>query len=1212
MKNGVWRQMMKVLVSLASRVASLAVNQFSLSRALLLCLLILGVTSQAFGQNATIVGTVTDSSGAAVANATITITHAETGKVFHLTSNADGQYVAPDLPIGHYSIKVEASGFKAAEQKGVVLQVGDRTRLDYQMAVGGASETVTVEANAVRVQTDSGEVSNVITDQQLAQISVNGRSIYQLAALTPGASSQINNFVNTPVGGDNNVEFNGLRQNHNIYLLDGGEDDDRGGAGGMSIAPSTDAIAEFRALTSNYSADYGLSSGATMTMVLKSGTNTLHASAWEFNRNDAFDARGFFNPAPNKLAKLRLNVFGFNVGGPVTFGKLYNPERKKTFFFYNMEWRRLIQGNTNTAQPVPIPATYGGNFTGFLPADAKDVNNIPIPNSGLHAPCANQISSTQQAIFASAGQALSTPDASGNCTPNTKVGVAQNPTFVPFNANRLPFVDGNAAALANAGIFPAPTSGNQFLGSVNTPTNLKEEVVRIDHNFTSKFSVFGHYIAEQVSQGYAISQWSGANIPTVGDTFGNPSYSAVIHTTYTISPTLLNEVAFNYNGNRINIIPQPGAGLASLALPSGYSSATSRLFTGPNNLNRIPNIDLKGSTGTQFEISSWPWRNKADDYQIRDDLSWTKGAHQLKFGFSWALYKKVQDLFGQTQGGFNFDGTFTGNDFADFLLGDSKSYQELAVQDKGFWNNVSWASYVQDNWRVNRRLTLNLGLRWDGVPHTYEANNRMGNFYNSLYDPAKKALLNPDGTINSASPGLGFSPNPILAGVPLYLNGIGIPGKNGIPKGLVDNHWAAFGPRIGFAYDVTGGGKTVVRGGFGLMYERIQGNDMYDAGPNIPFSLQVSTSGPVEMDNPRLSLKTGAAAALPINPASITGLNRKAYKLPSSYQWSLGVQHSLSTKTVVSVAYVGNTNRFQSDRTEYNLPLQSALPGIINGGQYNTAPGLPFPGFRSIRLSTNEANSHYHGLQFDVNSQVGRDLYLRAFYTYSKTIDPGTGSNGGQDLQNTSNPSLGWSYDVLPGGYHPTQVDVVNFIYDIPLFRGNQSRLLKSTLGGWEVSGIVTMESGIPINIGLTGGQGGNGLPNATNRPNLVGRLSYPQTVLTCATCKQAIQYIDPAAFALPTLGSFGNLGHNAVRGPGRDNWNLSLFKSFVFSETRGSRLEFRVETFNTWNHTQFNQVAKDVSFDKKTFARITATNFGQFTSAFDPRIMQLGLKLYF
>jgi hypothetical protein len=1156
------------LFSSCGRSVFSALKHVRLHHVFLLCLAFVALSFTVCAQDATIVGTLTDPSGASVPNVKITATNTETGLSHTTTTSDSGQYVFPELKIGHYDVKAEASGFKTAEQKGIVLQVGDRSRIDFQMQLGGAQETVTVEANAVRVQTDSGEQSNVITDQQMAQLSVNGRSIYQLAQLTPGASSQINGFVNTPVGGDSNVEFNGMRQNHNIYLLDGGEDDDRGGAGGMSIAPSTDAIAEFRALTSNYSADYGLSSGATMTMVLKSGSSTLHASAWEFNRNDALDSRNFFNPAPAKVAELRLNVFGFNVGGPVTLGKLYNRERKKTFFFYNMEWRRLIQGNVTNGQQVPLPSTYGGNF------GATTIN----------VPKASQVSAGVLA-----------KNCPGGVLP---AGVVQGS---PFPGNTIPtcMIDPNATALLSAGIFPGPTAGNIFNGPSTTPTNLKEEVVRIDHNFTSKFSVFGHFIAEQVSQGYSVSQWSGANVPTVGDTFGNPSYSAVVHATYAINPNLLNETAFNYNGNRINIIPFAGAGLSSLAIPAGFTS--NRLFTGPNNLSRIPNIDLNGSTGTHFEISSWPWVNKADDYQIRDDVSITKGAHQLKIGGSWALYKKIQDLFGQTQGGFGFDGTFTGNDFADFLLGNAKSYQELAVQDKGLWNNVSWAAYVQDNWRVNRKLTLNLGLRWDGVPHTYEANNRMGNFYPGLYNPANAAILNPNGTINPASPGLGTSPNPILAGVPLYLNGIGIPGQNGVPKGLVDNHWASFGPRLGFAYDLTGSGKTVVRGGFGIMYERIQGNDMYNAGPNIPFSLQVNAPAPVEFDNPSLSLATGTAGVLPINPADITGLNKAAYKQPASYQWSVGVQHSLGARTVLSASYVGNTNRYQNDYTQYNLPPQANLIPIINGtagANYATA-GVPYPGFRSIRLSTNEANSHYNALQIDVNSQVGKDLFLRAFYTLSRTIDPGTGSNGGQDLQDVSNPYAGWRYDVGPGGYDRTHNAVVNFIYDIPLFRHNDNRMLRTVVGGWEVSGILTFESGIPLNIGLSGGQSGNGLPNATNRPDKVGSIAYEHTVLASP---QAIQYINPAAFANPAIGSFGDLTHNAARGPGRDNWNMSLFKSFVFSESRGSRLEFRVETFNLWNHTQFNQVSNNFG----------SGNFGQFTSAFDPRILQIGLKLYF
>ena len=1131
---------------------------------------VVAFSCSAAGQQATIVGTVTDASGASVPNVNITVTNTESGAVKTIQTNTAGQYVIPDLNIGHYSVRAEAPGFKAAEKKNVVMQVGDRVRLDFEMQIGGVQEVVTVEADPIRVQTDSGEQSSVITGQQISQIAVSGRSMYQLAALVPGASSQIGGGgmsageVNTPVGGDASVEFNGLRQNHNIYLLDGGEDDDRGGAGGMSIAPSSDAIAEFRTLTSNYSADYGLSSGGTMAMVLKSGGSKFHASAWEFNRNDAFDARNYFNPAPQKVAELRLNVFGFNVGGPVTLGKFYNPERKRTFFFYNQEWRRLIQGGL-TNQPVPATSTYGGDF-------GNQVINVP------------------------GASAVSPSVLARNCPGGVlPAGISQG---APFPNHSIPscMISPNATSLLNAGIFPASntvSAGGEptFIGGNNSATNLQEEVVRIDHNFTSKLSIFGHFISEQVSQGFGVSQWSGANVPTVGDTFSNPSYSAVVHATYTISPTLLNETALNYNGNRINIVPFAGSGLKSLSLPSDYNSTSSRLFSGPNNDNRIPNIDLNGSLGSHFEIANWPWNNKADDYQLRDDVSWTKGAHQIKMGASWAIYKKVQDLFGTTQGAYNFDGTYTGSDFADFLLGDAKSYSELAVQDHGFWNNVSWAAYVQDNWRVNRYLTLNLGVRWDGVPHTYEANDRMGNFYPSLYKQADAAILLPDGTISPSSPGLGTSPNPILAGVPLYLNGIGIPEKSGIPKGLVNNHWAAFGPRVGFAYDLTGSGKTVVRGGFGIMYERIQGNDMYNAGPNIPFSLNV-TNNSVTLENPSVLLATGTVASKPINPASIAGLDIERYKQPASYQYSAGIQRQLNGRSVFSVSYVGNQNRHQNDYRQANLPSESFLPELIGGAQYNTAPGLPYPGFHSVDLSTNEANSHYNSLQADITSRV-RDLTLRAYYTLSRTVDPTLGGNGGGDLSNISNPYLGWKYDRGPGGYDRTHNAAVNFIYDIPLFRRSPNRFLSLTAGGWEISGIITMTSGLPINPQLTGGQSSNGLPNATNRPDLTGKISYPHKVGA---------WFNTSAFTVPAVGAWGNAGFNSLRGPGRDNWNLSLFKSFNFDESHNRRFELRAESFNIWNHTEFNQVSNGLG----------SSNFGQVTSAFDPRVFQFGAKLYF
>src|SRR6266550_710942 len=325
------------------KIPNLHANKLSNLRYLLiLFVLFAGLPFRASAQDATIVGTVTDPSGSVIANAKITVTNLETNLTRSITTNDSGQYVLPDLHIGHYNVKAEASGFKVAEQKGLVLNVGDRTRLDFQLVLGAASETVTVEANVVRVQADSGEVSNVIDGQQISQLAINGLGIYQLAALAPGASSEIDaSAPNTPVGGSAGVEYNGLRQNHNIYLLDGGEDDDRGGAGGMSIAPSSDAIAEFRTLTSNYSADYGLSSAGTNVMVLKSGTKDYHGAAWEFNRNDAFDARTYNNRPPNPVAELRQNTFGFNVGGPVDFWK----KEHKTFFFYNMEWRKYINGN---------------------------------------------------------------------------------------------------------------------------------------------------------------------------------------------------------------------------------------------------------------------------------------------------------------------------------------------------------------------------------------------------------------------------------------------------------------------------------------------------------------------------------------------------------------------------------------------------------------------------------------------------------------------------------------------------------------------------------------------------------------------------------------------------------------------------------------------------------------------------------------------------
>ncbi|HMJ61880.1 MAG TPA: carboxypeptidase-like regulatory domain-containing protein, partial [Bryobacteraceae bacterium] len=324
------------------------------------------------------VGTVTDQSGAVVPNAAITITNTDKNQTRRMKSNEAGQFIVADLLIGHYTVRAEASGFKVAEQKNITLNVGDRDRIDLKLEIGNTQESVTVEAAAIAVQSESGEVSSVITGQQVSQLATNGRSLYSLATLIPGASSNMADLnIPTSAGGDAGVSFNGLRQNHNLWMVDGGEASDRGGAGGMDVMPSMDAVAEFRAMTSNYSAEFGLSSAGTMALVLKSGARDFHASAWEFNRNDALDAANAINKANGvKTPELRFNTYGFNVSGPVFIPKVYNKDRDKTFFFYNMEWRKLIQGgNVNTT--VPPTSEYGGQFPGTItiPTSAQIANN---------------------------------------------------------------------------------------------------------------------------------------------------------------------------------------------------------------------------------------------------------------------------------------------------------------------------------------------------------------------------------------------------------------------------------------------------------------------------------------------------------------------------------------------------------------------------------------------------------------------------------------------------------------------------------------------------------------------------------------------------------------------------------------------------------------------------------------------------------------------
>jgi Carboxypeptidase regulatory-like domain len=1055
-------------------------------------------------QNSEIIGTVTDQTGAAVPDAKLVLTQTDTGFVYNTISNGTGGFVFPGLNVGTYNLKATAKGFEGYTASGLALNVSQTLSTDVKLTIGAETVEVSVTADALQVQADSNTVSTLISGEQVTEIATENRNFAALAALGLGVSSNLpDNNTPTSVAASFSISVNGLRQSHNIWLIDGGEADDRGGAGGMNVMPSQDAIAQFEVLASNYPPDYGISSGATMSLALKSGTQKFHGEAYEFLRNDAMDANYFFNKhngADVPVAKLRQNIFGGNVGGPLFIPKVYNTNRQKTFFFYNQEWRRIIQGSAPNVQSTLSDKnrpTAGQDLIYTNPLYVDPTKNGP---QTLYVPTPSQVPDPafQQKL---AGLGL---------TPGTPFPEVAGGQRVPWQ-----LFDPNGVLYQNGPLIPhqASATNANAVTSIANPINVWESLVRIDHKVNDKWQILGHYIHDSVLQGYPDADlgWNSESYNTISSTLNNPSNSAAVRMSGEISPNLLMEAAFNYDGNVINIVNGPEALKPSDWVPNNF-------FTNSGS-NQYPGASWSnGGINTSEQTGYGPWHNAAQDYAPKVDVSYTRGKHAFKFGFGYNRYTKNQQLQANAAGDYSFDAAqtadtkgdkWTGDPFVSQLLGLSGGYNQPQAMSIRHYVNQTTSVYANDNWKVSPRLSLQLGLRYDALPHAWERNLQLSNFQPNDYIQTPP-IWHYDGSIDPES--VGVSTPPGFGGASYYLNGIVTPGQNGVPKGAVTNDYSTLQPRVGFSYDLSGAGKTVLRGGFGTFYERLQGNDIYGlSNSNLPYEYTPSVSK-VYYSNPYCSwnsaLSTSDAAnclsttSLPILPANLTTL-ATTYKAPAVAQYSLGIQHELKPSVIWVIQYVGNNAWHQNIVRDINTfptntsnALRQASIGVngfsLSQSGTNPTPGgtnalRGYQGFGGISQEENTTNGTYNGFQTGLRVQNKWGLSGELDYTYSHEIDVSPNST---DLQTVDNP---WNlkYDKAGGAYDRRHILQANYIYKLPFFR-NGNRLVHSLLGGWEVAGTFLDETGVPV------GSSFGGVPDPialgggyTNRANIVGKIHY-------------------------------------------------------------------------------------------------------------------------
>ena len=1099
-------------------------------------------------------GTVTDATGAAVSGATVTVTNQATNVSTTSTTDSRGFYSAEGLPVGKFTVAISKPGFKESVTHDIQLDPGERRGNNIVLPVGSATTNVTVSANAVQVDTQTSSTGGTIDSKQISNLMLNGRNFQTLGIAIPGVLS-FNGADQLPGGNTpNRLIMNGVSVDYSNYTIDGVYDLDGAIGGFTTVTPPVDGIAEFSVLENNYSARYPSAGGGQVVIETKSGTQHYHGSAWDYLRNNAFDANNYFSTTSQTLHQ---NIYGYTLGGPLILPKIYNGGSgvKKTFFFAANQWYAISQPVVLNAAVFP-QAMRNGDFsksptlTGNLTLDAHS-----------------------QALLLSEGK--------------------QNCIAGPTTLNPSCF-DPVAVALLNAYVpLPNNPSGG-FLNYINQgsqPTNQLDYQDRVDHYLSKNNLLTVRFNYEPIKIGYPYDNWGGTPYNTITDSAYRTALNNMVRVQSAITPNLMNTATGSFTNNNVFITTTKGG-----TMPTGVSIIQS--FPNAPTLNRIPNITIAGGWAGNG-VYEEPIISKTSDWMGADDLSWVKGNHVLQFGAFYLYGTKQQNTFTDPQGTFDFSGVHTGDPAADYMLGLDDTYSQNNTQNTGTFHAKQIEAYAQDDWRVNSRLVLNLGVRWQHYTPDTVNGNQVTNFNPALYDPTQAPAVNVNGSLQINSQNQPITASGQIANL---VNGLEFAGKNGVPIGFYHTPKLNFGPRVGFAYDVFGDGKTSVRGGYGIGYHNLSLDTMYNAwGQNPPYNKSANIL------NSLLSNGTAGASQAPTTQ-SLNVLPVHQQDMSQIMSYSLSVEHQLKNNLIATIAYAGSLGRHLYGSLDENFPLPVTTPSTSNclapgqgtSSSYDFDPCIntsiaspdytrPYQGYSSMSYEFyTKGSSNYNSLQSGLIYRAGPSQFSLA-YTYGKALstipDSASAPYGTRSSGDSPQNSRNFHAEYGPPSFDFTNNFAATWVYSIPYF-SHASKPVSFVLGNWSFAGLALHRSGFALSPGLATGRGGLARrPNQVKPVHQIGKLK---------------EWFDTSSFAAPEYGFFGDASNGTIRGPGYTSFNVSLYKTIPI--THGLRTEFRAEAFNVLNHPNFESLSTGFG----------AGNYGHVTSAGDPRIMEFALKVLF